>query len=176
MGQRIRSKNRRGFLIMEHVKQIAIKAVGEVLGVSYAQMNEMGPNNVISRKQEYVKARRLVYFIITERFPSIPYKELGRIFQDQDHSTVINAVNKHMDYYQTDKSYAYTSDRAILSFDEKLKRYESKSAIESPEYRSHIQDTLKKCLQESERYIEILKEAVTPSIQDLGFSVVNLNE
>lgn len=161
---------------MEHVKQIAIKAVGEVLGVSYAQMNEMGPNNVISRKQEYVKARRLVYYLITERFPSISYKELGKMFKDQDHSTVINAVNKHMDYYQTDKSYAYTSDRAMSIFDDKIKKYEMKSAIESPEYRSQIQDTLKKCLQESEKCIEILKEAVNPSITDLGFSVVNLNE
>ena len=49
---------------------------------------------VKSRKQEYVFARQLVWYIVKKKYPKISLNKLARIFLFPDHATVVHAQRK----------------------------------------------------------------------------------
>ncbi len=164
---------------MNHIKEIAIKAVETVTGITFDEMNSLGPNGKISRKNEHVTGRRFICALLYENHVRLSLKEIGDVFNGQDHSTIINALRKHDNYIATDKNYNEVWFKVREEFKSKKSAFDSKELLNSEEYRNHVKDTLKRCMEEGERCLDIIRNAVLstpPTAQDLGFSVVNLNE
>jgi len=163
---------------MNHIKEIAIKAVETVTGITFDEMNSLGPNGNISRKREHAEARRFVIFLIKNN-TQLSLKAIGKTFRDQDHSTVIHALQQHENFLSVEKKYSETFEKVETEFNFILKAFESGKAQLSDEYRNFVQSNIDKCNAEVERWLSVLRfqiNEVPPSIQDLGFSVVNLNE
>ena len=163
---------------MNHIKEIAIKAVETVTGITFDEMNSLGENGAISRKEEYVEARRFVAALM-KKHTNLTLKVIGSTFRKQDHSTVINALKKHDNYLQTNKTYVELWSKVSEEFNKQKSAFEARELLNSEEYRNQVKDTLKRCMEEGERCLDILRNAVLstpPTAQELGISVVNLNE
>jgi chromosomal replication initiation ATPase DnaA len=76
------------------VKQIVAKA----FGISVDDISTK------SRKRKYVNARCAFAHVLFDNNILRNASEIGRLI-DRDHSTVLNALNNHDDYYMTDHYY-----------------------------------------------------------------------
>jgi chromosomal replication initiator protein len=61
------------------------EAIAGFYQISVAQL--IGTN----RKREYIRARHLAMYMLKRNY-DLPYKTIGRLFSDRDHSTVISAI------------------------------------------------------------------------------------
>lgn len=58
-----------------------------------------------SRKRELVEGRHIAMAFIRYTNRNLSLKQIGKLFGDRDHSTVIYAVQTYEDLYSTDKSF-----------------------------------------------------------------------
>ncbi len=144
---------------MEHIINLAIEAVKEITGVTFEQMNESGPRGQISRKTNKVEARRLVIVLVKDN-STLSLCQIGQVFRDQDHSTVIHALKKHDDYTYTDKKYNALYQSVLDLFIMKLDSYNRKNLIESEVYRAEVKEKLNFHMKQAEQCINQLKSAI----------------
>lgn len=144
---------------MEHIITLAKEAVTAITGVTFEQMNELGPTGKISRKTNKVEARRLLMVLVKDN-STLPLCAIGGIFNGQDHSTVIHALKQHDNYTDTDKKYNELYQKVLDLFISSLDSYNRKNLIESAAYREEVKEKLSYHINQVESCINQLKSAI----------------
>ena len=68
-----------------------------------------------SRKKEYVIARHMAIWLIKKTI-DLPYKEIGRVFGNRDHSTIISSINKIEEYMKINQTVKLAANKIEKKF------------------------------------------------------------
>ena len=81
---------------------------------SVAKLYNVSNQDIIgtTRKKEIVNARHLIMYILKQIF-NMPYKEIGMLLGNRDHTTVMNGVEKTKELIEKDKNLLNVIDNIV---------------------------------------------------------------
>ena len=86
---------------------------------------ELGNDNRLLRKREYVYARQRTCYFAKSLLPEFTLTQIGAIWNNQGHATVLHSIKTVNNLIDSDKHYAYNIKKINLA----IKVYLGKSAI-----------------------------------------------
>jgi hypothetical protein len=90
-------------------KEAAIKAAEILLGIPREEIFKKSKSGKAKRNAEFVMSRRIISVMLKQRGFSL--KGVAKAVGNKDHTTVINSLQKHQNYMETDKEYRETWER-----------------------------------------------------------------